>query len=327
MNATMRQTTDEVPGYLQVVLSTLLPEQVIGARLYIRDSSAAAPRLYRGANVPFEKKDLDRLMAGGVRSLYINRSDYARYQSYLRFHLPEILKDERISVSERFSALNAVVRDVLAGAFLAKDADAAVDAADEMAAHCVELMSRDDCVAGEIIGLLNHDYQTFTHSANVAYCCVLLAKRLGISDPDELKAVAVGGFVHDVGKLDIPDYLLHQPKMRSDREVRLLVAHPGNGFLRLCRREDLTLPQLLMVYQHHERVDGRGYPVGCANDELHRWSRLCAVANAFDVLSANDSTRTKQSAEDVVRVMGRDAGKAFDEEVLQCWKNVIARNS
>jgi HD-GYP domain-containing protein (c-di-GMP phosphodiesterase class II) len=327
MNATSRQSTDEVAGYLQVALSTLLPDRVLDVRLYIRDSSAAAPRLYRGANVSFERKDLDRLIASGLSSLYININDYTRYQSYLRSHLPEILKDERISVNERFATLNAVVRDVLASSFLVNDVDRTVEVADEMAAHCVELMSREDCVAGEIIRLLSHDYQTFTHSANVAYCCVLLAGGLGVSDPAELKAVAVGGFLHDVGKLDIPDYILNKPRTLTDQEARIVKAHPGNGFMRLCHREDLTFSQLMMVYQHHERVDGRGYPVGCGNDELHDWSRLCAVASAFDVLTTNRSSRARHSAEDVVRVMGRESGKAYDEETLQCWKNVIARNS
>jgi HD-GYP domain-containing protein (c-di-GMP phosphodiesterase class II) len=323
----MRRKVDEVAGFLPVSISTLLPDNVLGVRLYIRDSTAGAPRLYRSADIPFEQKDRDRLLGRGMRTLYINLGDHAHYQSYLRNHLPAILGDERIPVNDRFATLNSVVRDVLAGSFRANDVDASLKGADKLAEHCVELMSRDDCVAGEILGLLNHDYQTFTHSANVAYYCLLLARALSITEPGELKAIVIGGFVHDLGKLDIPDRILNKPGKLTDHEYDVIKEHPRTGFLKLCHRTDVTFPQLMMVYQHHERVDGGGYPVGCAKDELHDWSRLCTVADVYEALTSNRPYRPRLSPVEVVQIMNRDSGKKFDDEVLKCWTNAIARNS
>lgn len=323
----MCRKIDEVAGFLPVSISTLLPDKVLGVRLYIRDSSATVPRLYRGSEIPFERKDRDRLLSNGLRALYINVSDHAHYQSYLRNNLPAILGDERIPVNERFTSLNIVVRDVLAGSFRANNVDASVRGADQLAEHCVELMSRDDCLTSRIIGLLNHDYQTFTHSANVAYYCLLLARALGITDSGELKSITIGGFIHDLGKLDIPDRILNKPGKLTDQEYDLIREHPRTGFLKLCTRDDVTFPQLMMVYQHHERMDGGGYPVGCSKDELHDWTRLCSVADVYEALTSNRPYRARLSSSEVLQIMQRDSGKKFDEEVLQCWINAIARKS
>jgi HD-GYP domain-containing protein (c-di-GMP phosphodiesterase class II) len=323
----MLRQVDRIAGFLPVSISTLLPDNVIGVRLYIHDTSAGGPRLYRGADIAFERKDRDRLLDRGMRALYINVGDHARYQVYLRNHLPVILGDESIPVHDRFATLNTVVRDVLAGSFRANDVDASLEGADKLAEHCVELMSRDDFVASEIIGLLNHDYQTFTHSANVAYYCLLLAQGLGIQDGGELKAIAVGGFIHDLGKLDIPDRILNKPGKLTDQEFDIIKEHPRTGFLKLCHREDVSFSQLMMVYQHHERVDGGGYPVGLTKDELHDWARLCTVADVYEALTSNRPYRSKLSSVEVLQIMQRDSGKKFDEEILQCWTNTIARKS
>jgi HD-GYP domain-containing protein (c-di-GMP phosphodiesterase class II) len=321
----MRRSADDFTGFLPVSIATLLPGNVLGVRLYIRDSSATMPRLYRSAEIPFELKDRDRLLSSGLRALYININDHGRYQEYLRNNLESILGNEGISVNDRFSSLNAVVRDVLADSFRANDVDASVRGADQLADYCVELLSRDDCVAGEIIGLLNHDYQTFTHSANVAYYCVLLARSLGMTDPAELKEVAVGGFLHDLGKLDIPERVLNKPGKLTDHEYDLIRDHPRSGFLKLCDHEDVTFAQLMMVYQHHERVDGGGYPVGCSKHELHEWARLCSVVDVYEALTSNRPYRPRLSAVEILHIMTRDSGTKFDEQFLHCWMSALPR--
>ena len=60
--------------------------------------------------------------------------------------------------------------------------------------------------------------------------------------------------------------------------------HPTRGFKELCRREDLTWGQLMMVYSHHERCDGRGYPVGLIQSEIHEYARICAIADVYEAL-------------------------------------------
>jgi HD-GYP domain-containing protein (c-di-GMP phosphodiesterase class II) len=323
----MVATTRDSIGYLPISISTLLPDQMLGVRLYIRESESAVPRLYRASDVPFEQKDRERLIGRGLRCLFINASDHERYQSYLRENLPNVLKDERISVTDRFSSLNSVVRDVLATSFRDGNVDETVQGSAQLAAHCADLVSRDDCIAGELIGVLNHDYHTFTHSANVSFYCVMLAKALGIDDRESLRAIGTGGLLHDLGKIGIPERILTKPGKLSDAEYETIKDHPRIGFLHLCQRNDLSFPQLMMVYQHHERVDGGGYPVGCVRQEIHDWARLCTVVDVFEALTSNRPYRGRLNKQEVSHIMERDSGKAFDREYLECWKSVVGLSS
>ena len=84
-------------------------------------------------------------------------------------------------------------------------------------------------------------------------------------------------------------------------------------------RGDLSWGQLMMVYQHHERTDGRGYPVGLVGSEIHEWARLCAVADVYDALTRDRSYHKGADAKDAMAYLDRESGRGFDEEICRCW--------
>ena len=164
---------------------------------------------------------------------------------------------------------------------------------------------------------------TFTHSANVSYYCVFLAKHLGISEREDLDAIASGALVHDLGKLDVPDAILTKPARLSDSEFEIIKRHPLDGFLQLKDRQDVNFGQLMMVYQHHEWMNGKGYPVGVTGKEIHPWGRLCAVVDVFEALTSSRPYRGPMATSRALQIMERESGDHFDEEMFQCWKTII----
>ncbi len=134
-----------------------------------------------------------------------------------------------------------------------------------------------DGASWDLFTILRHDWRTYTHSFNVASYCLLLAKALGIHDEQELEEIALGGLLHDVGKLRMPATLLTKkgPLTKSERQV--VERHPADGFKQLSDRGDLSWTQLMMVYQHHEKIDGTGYPVRITGEDIHIWARLWAA--------------------------------------------------
>src|SRR5262249_29729089 len=154
--------------------------------------------------------------------------------------------------------LNEVIRDVLGDIFRRGNLDQRMEQIKELGEKTVRAICRDDIVLTELRGVLYHDYHTFTHSANVAFYCVILAKSLGTSDQAERTAIATGGPRHDPGKLDIPADILTKPGRLTDEEMTVVRRHPTLGFRKLCHRRDLTFGQLMMVYQHHEHLNGKG---------------------------------------------------------------------
>lgn len=322
VSVTAPPIAQSLDDFLPISVNTLVPNECVSVDLYIQNSDGRV-QLYRDADVPFGEKDLQRLLSADVRTLYIRQSAHEQYQEYLRENLTATISDESRSVSARFWMLNEVVRDVLASTLRKGDIDEVVSQSRWLADHSVELLSRDDYSAADLIGVLKHDYQTFTHSANVSFLCVMLAKKLGIHDAAEIHEIAVGGLLHDLGKLEIPVRVLNKPGPLTDVEFDSIKKHPRWGFEKLCRRDDITFGQLMMVYQHHERVAGEGYPVGCPGREIHEWARLCAVVDVYEALTANRPYRAPYGSRDVVEIMSRGSGMHFDEEMLTCWLTII----
>jgi HD-GYP domain-containing protein (c-di-GMP phosphodiesterase class II) len=82
----------------------------------------------------------------------------------------------------------------------------------------------------------------------------------------------------------------------------------------------------MMVYQHHERLDGKGYPVQIGGDEIHPWAKLCAVADVFDAITSARPYRKPMSLEDALDFFERRAGVAFDKEFVKCLSSLMRPN-
>jgi HD-GYP domain-containing protein (c-di-GMP phosphodiesterase class II) len=309
--------------YVAISVSMLVPSRLCGVSLYTRDSDDAPMRLFREREFPITQRDLDSLARSSRRTLYVSAADHSQFQAYLRENLDGSLRDESLNVTQRFELLNEVVRDVLGEAFREHDLDKTVSQTAQLGQHTVDMICRDDAVASELCGVLYHDYHTFTHSANVAYYCVMLAKELGISDRDMLNQIATGALLHDVGKLEIPEAILTKPGKLTDQEFARIKQHPTTGFRKLCEREDLHFGQLMMVYQHHERLSGKGYPVGVCGREIHDWARMCAVADVYEALTSHRPYRAGMSPDCAFEIMDRGSSSTFDVEIYQCWKRII----
>ena len=303
----------------------LCSSRLCGVNLYVNDEGNESYRLFRASHISITEEWLRKLESSGRRKLYISSLDHQEFQRYLRQNLKDVLKDESIDVTQRFDSLNEVVRDVLGEAFSSGNPDEAVAKSEELGHHLVELICREDAVASELCGVMYHDYHTFTHSANVSYYCVMLAKESGIVSQEELRQVATGALLHDLGKLEISEAILTKPGKLTDEEFTVIKAHPTIGFRKLCRRTDLTLAQLMMVYQHHERLDGTGYPVRINGDEIHLWARICAVADVFEALTSNRPYRPGMSREAAFQIMDRQSGTALDGEIYQLWKALMQK--
>ncbi len=314
------------PGFLPISISTLVPTTSVGMDLYQLSEETQRPVLFRGGDYPLKLDDINRLRERGIQCLYIAADKREAYQSYLRQIAQGDESLGNIPMAARVGALNEVVRDVLKKSFGDDDVDQTVQVAGELAEMACDLVSHEEFACSDLFKVLHHDYTTFTHSANVALYCAMLAKGLGFSVAD-ITLITSGGLLHDLGKLEIPEAILCKPGRLDAEEFRIIQTHPTIGFRHLVHREDLTFGQMMMVYQHHERLDGKGYPVGVPDDEIHPWAKLCAVVDVFEAVTSNRSYRKPMPRRDAIELLRRDAGIAFDSEMVQCWATTIQTNS
>lgn len=305
--------------------SMIVPSRLDGISIYACEPGDRQVRLFHAPNVPITAEWIRRLKEGRHRKLYVRTQDYQTFLSGLQENLKEFVDDESVSVTQRFELVNEVVRDVLGNSLASPDLDTTIAKVENLAQQVVELVCRSNVVSSELCGMMSHDYHTFTHVANVSYYCVMLAQECGIKSRGELNQVAVGAMLHDLGKNEIPDAILRKPTKLTDEEFRIIKKHPTTGFVQLCKRTDLTFAQLMMVYQHHEHLDGSGYPVGVSGSEIHPWARICTVADVYEALTSNRPYRVGLTADAAFRIMDKKASTAYDVEVYERWKALMLK--
>jgi HD-GYP domain-containing protein (c-di-GMP phosphodiesterase class II) len=309
-------------GFIPVSLSTLYPTDGLGLELYIRPQGYERPVLF-SAGTPLAQQDLSRLEETGITKVYIRRESRPRYQEFLRDNLDTWLSDTDLPWSTRAAALNEVVREAIGRSLKSGKIDAIVGDALRLGRCAAGVLSSEEVSFGDFARLLHHDHAAYTHAANVCYYAVLLGAELRLADAD-LAQIAAGALLHDLGMLEIDDRILTKDGRLEESESRQIRQHPATGFGRLCRRGDLTAGQLMMVYQHHERLDGGGYPVGLAGGEIHCWARICAVVDVFAALTSQRPYRRAFVHAAALEIMSRDE-RTLDRELVSCWKSRVSR--
>ena len=165
------------------------------------------------------------------------------------------------------------------------------------------------------------DRETEGHSRRVTQLTVRLAQALGISD-DEIMHIRRGALLHDMGKIGIPDSILHKPAALTDEEWRVMRKHPQLAYDMLYPIEYLR-PALEIPLTHHEKWDGTGYPRGLKGEEIPIVARLFAVVDVWDALTSDRPYRPAWSQEEAWTYIREQSGKHFDPQVVDLFFNVV----
>lgn len=309
----------EPTGYLSVSTTLLKWLSTAPVDLFVRYASQGPLRLYRRGGTsmegPLAVADGDVIN----NCLYVRAEDFACLGS----HTLASLEASNAPPGERYAALQMAMGMEIERALHVPDCSPYVAISSTIARDVVSLIGKHQILPVDLFRLARHDFTTFTHVTNVASYAVMLAEHLGISDRATLEQIAVGAMLHDLGKRFLPVQILTKGTRLDSRERELIETHPTRGYEELCQRPDLDFGQLMIVYQHHERMDGTGYPVGSCGDEIHLWARIVAVVDVFEAMTGVRPYRRPVSAEPALDYLRKMAGTHFDLEVVQCWSTAI----
>ncbi|HXM69911.1 MAG TPA: HD-GYP domain-containing protein, partial [Thermoanaerobaculia bacterium] len=155
------------------------------------------------------------------------------------------------------------------------------------------------------------DHETTGHSFRVALYAMALARSLGLS-PEELKAIEWGALLHDVGKMAVPDGVLRKPGPLTANEWHIMKQHPTWGFDMLAEVSFLQPAAIEIVYSHHERWDGQGYPRGLGGEQIPLAARVFAVVDTYDAITSDRPYRRARGHAAAVAEMLRVSGQQLD---------------
>ncbi|MBR5126958.1 MAG: response regulator [Roseburia sp.] len=247
-----------------------------------------------------------------------------------------VLLEENSSLSE--FAISRLVRDGYDGVYIQDDlsADIRIESVIRAALwakamECVRLRNISECreVSDEIIEALKgkreisldlNDFRTnenyiYAHSVNVAILSCLLGMGFGMGD-EELHNLVFAGLIHDLGKLDIPDWIRNKAGRLSRDEFQIMKKHAELSYELIKERTDISAHVKNAVRSHHENVDGSGYPDGTLGESQSIYTKIIHVVDVYDALVSRTPYKTPYSPQEAMEYLMGGCGLLFDQEVV-----------
>lgn len=168
-----------------------------------------------------------------------------------------------------------------------------------------------------------YDNYIFSHSLNVTVYSLALGMELKLSEK-QLELLGMGAMLHDVGKMFIPFEILGKPERLTQEEFECMKNHTDYGFQILKNIHTVSLHVAHCAYQHHERLDGSGYPRGIGQDEIHDLAKIISVADVFDAVTSNRVYRNAMLPHEGLEILYADAGTKLDSQVVEAFRRAVA---
>jgi PAS domain S-box-containing protein len=167
----------------------------------------------------------------------------------------------------------------------------------------------------------DRDPYTSGHSLGVAALGEAIARVMGFSE-DELTGIYIAGVLHDIGKMAVPVEILVKPGRQTDMELSLIQMHPQAGY-EILKGIDFPWPVAPATLQHHERMDGSGYPQGLTSDKIIPEARILAVADVVDAMTHHRPYRPAFSLPDAIEELNKGRGRLYDPQVVDACLEVL----
>jgi putative nucleotidyltransferase with HDIG domain len=165
------------------------------------------------------------------------------------------------------------------------------------------------------------DTYLLEHSLNVAILLANFGTHVGL-DEEQIQELALSGFLHDIGKIKIPDEILHKPGRLTDQEMTVMKDHVYYGTKVLI---EMGIPDSIVetIGQHHERLDGYGYPDGLRGDEITQFGRMIAIVDTYDAITADRCYKVGMSSKKALQILMQDAPEKYDEGLVKQFVQCI----
>ncbi|MDA0637310.1 HD-GYP domain-containing protein [Nonomuraea sp. MCN248] len=183
--------------------------------------------------------------------------------------------------------------------------------------------SYDATIAALCQAVETKDYYTRGHCTRVSLASGMIAEEIGMGT-ERMRAIRYAGMLHDVGKLGVPTKVLQKDGPLTEEEFAAIQLHPMRG-LEIVQGIDFLDEAFAGIMHHHERHDGKGYPMGLAGDEIPEFARVIAVADAFDSMTSDRSYRGARPVSVAVEELRKGAGSQFDPVMVAAFVRALER--
>ncbi|MCD8502075.1 MAG: HD-GYP domain-containing protein [Bacillaceae bacterium] len=298
---------------MRLVMTRLLNENDKLSKPVFHESGAVLIH----AGVPLTKRMINRLIELGISYVYIDDSrtrdvvihnsisDETRRKAY------NTLKKEFVSIAE-INTENKVI-DTLR---LSKQFNKVVQG-------ILKDIKKNEDVISILSDVFYYDTYIFNHSLNVTIYTVGLGMELGFTQK-QLLEIGLGALLHDVGKMMIPKHILNKKGGLTKEEFEQIKDHSKAGFDILRSAPNISLLTAHCAFQHHERMNGSGYPQGLTSRDIHLYAKIIAIADVFDAITSNRVYRDAMLPHEGLEILYTGVDELFDKKLVELFSRTVA---
>ncbi len=295
--------------YMKIRLQSLPPHRSLPFDLFISIGGRLIHYLRAGDKLSASK--IDHFEKKAPEQFYILASERANYQNFVR----DGLMSDELDTKQKATLLRESTMVLVEELFERPDIENALRDARQVVDDFVAFMDSDAAAMVNLIGLSSHDFYTYNHSIDVSIYSLGLGQFVGFSGND-LKELGLGGLFHDIGKRYISLDIICKAGPLTDEEWSEMQKHPQYG-LQILAEHNSTQNIMACAFEHHESMQGNGYPQQLTADEIHPMARVVSVADTYDALTTKRSYNDPMLPTDAIDLMTGKLGGRYDPEVLK----------
>lgn len=258
------------------------------------------------AGVPLTDTFINRLEKMGINYIYIRDENLEDIEPE-DYQFVQLKSQAIKSISSVFSKVQSSSK------FKVKDT---INIVEEMIDY---LMSNKEITSVHLTELKTYDNYTYMHSLNTSVIGLYFGLEKGFNK-NMLMDLGVGSILHDIGKMKVPLSILNKQGKLTDEEFEVMKNHPKYGYDLLRNMDSISDRAKKIALQHHERVDGKGYPYGISGDKISYYAKIACISDIYDALVSDRVYRKGFPANEAYEIILMNSGKTLDEELVKTFQ-------
>jgi len=253
---------------------------------------------------------------GGPNSRQQASSETGHPQSRKRVtYINKVSVDKEIRrAAGHYAEARSFAASIMSGLRVGRTLD--LNRAREVVDNCVDSILRNEDALLLLTKLKNKDAYTAEHSLNVSILSAAFGKKLGLLE-EEIRTLGLSGLLHDIGKAKVPVDLLQKPGPLTPEEHGIMQNHANWGRDMLMALPRVVHAAVDVAYNHHERLDGRGYPRGLVDSQIPYFAKIVAIVDTYDAITSNRAYDRARSSREALEIIHRFRGIQFDQELAR----------
>jgi len=312
-------------GFAEFDIKLLQAETIVDFDVYIWPETSPIPVLYRAKNYTFDEEHRIRMMEAGTAQVFMVQEDAPALNLYVERHLDRIIASDELAVDEKAKILYdtslTLAQEILDEPATHKN----LKRSEALVRNTISYVLLGKDAFHELMALKAYDYRTYTHSVNVCAIGLALAEKVGFNSELELMSFGVGAIFHDVGKTKIPQDILLKGTPLTDSDWVEIKKHPVTGLELIAPHTEFPDDAKAIVLDHHEWNDGRGYPNGKHEADIHPYAKIAALADVFDALTSRRPYKDAVETYPALRIMKDEVGAHFIDEYYREFVKLLGQ--